>query len=116
MTTGDAMTVEKVLAAARLIPRVPELPRLVFTVNALTQTKERLFPESKNRSRRIRKKLIKRFGGEFRIAPSICQFGDTIYAHPSFEEKFKAQLQERMNSDLESAIFRGIGSIGVTRA
>ena len=37
---------------------------IVYTANALQDSPMRLFPESRHRSARIRKKLIKRFGGE----------------------------------------------------
>lgn len=63
-----------------------------FDANALEETTERNFPPSKNRSARIRKKLIKRFGGEFRKQPCMWQAGNVVYAHPSFEAQIKAAL------------------------
>jgi hypothetical protein len=48
-------------------------------------TTERLFPASRHRSARIRKKLIKRFCAEFRKQPCIWRIGDRIVAHPSFK-------------------------------
>lgn len=62
---------------------------VVFSTTALKETTERLFPASKHRSRRIHKKLIKRFGGEFRKEPCIWKIGDRIVAHPSYEEAFR---------------------------
>ena len=45
---------------------------LPFYVSPLAlKEEERLFPASKHRSRRIHKKLVKRFGGEFRKVPAI---------------------------------------------
>ena len=64
-------------------------PRIVFTPYALKQTAERNFPISRHRSRRIHKKLCKRHGGEFRMAPTIWTVGDVIFAHPSFEEEIQ---------------------------
>lgn len=58
--------------------------RIIEDHNALEATEERLFPASKHRSARIRKKLIKRFGSEFRMRP--CAFivnGDTLFVHPA---------------------------------
>lgn len=58
--------------------------RVITDANCLEETRERLFPESKHRSARIRKKLIKRFGGEFRKRPTMfIVAGDTIICHPA---------------------------------
>jgi len=57
--------------------------RLVFTTTALKLTDKRLFPVSRHRSARIHKKLVKRFGGEFRQAPAIYRVGDVLYVHPA---------------------------------
>lgn len=58
--------------------------RITFSEHALRDTEERLFPRSRHRSARIRKKLIKRFGGEYRKEPVIWQTPAGIVAHPSF--------------------------------
>ncbi len=60
-----------------------------FDMNALEKTEQRLFPSSKHRSKRILKKLIKRFGGEFKMKPCMFQMGNIIIAHPVF----RAELQ-----------------------
>lgn len=62
---------------------------ITFSEAALEATSERLFPESKHRSGRIRKKLIKRFGGEFRMVPCVWQTPMGIIAHPSFKAKLR---------------------------
>lgn len=62
--------------------------RLIVSTNALETTEERLFPASKHRSRRIHKKLVKRFGGEFRKVPAIFRTADTIIMHPAMYEQF----------------------------
>lgn len=46
---------------------------------------ERPFPEIKHRSARIRKKLIKRFGGDFRRVPTMFWMGGVLVAHPVFK-------------------------------
>lgn len=66
--------------------------RIIFSVRALEATKERLFPESKHRSKRIHKKLIKRFGSEFRMQPCMFQTPAGIVAHPSFKAKIEAAI------------------------
>lgn len=64
-------------------------PNIVWTIAATKQGTERLFPASKHRSARIHKKLVKRFGGEFRREPAIYRAGNTIYAHPAFREEYE---------------------------
>lgn len=56
---------------------------IYFTETVLEKTTERLFPESKNRSKRILKKLIKRFGGEYRMKPAIFKIDGKLYCHPA---------------------------------
>lgn len=66
---------------------------IVFDANVLETTKERLFPESKHRSKRIHKKLIKRFGGEFRRVPAMFLIKGQLWAHPALRDQIKAQLE-----------------------
>lgn len=63
--------------------------RIIFSEYALEATDVRLFPASKHRSKRIHKKLVKRFGGEFRKQPCMFRQGDTLIAHPVY----RAELQ-----------------------
>lgn len=63
--------------------------------HALEATKERLFPESKHRSKRIHKKLLKRFGSEFRMKPCIWRMGSKIIAHPVYKTDIERALRER---------------------
>ncbi|MCD0415705.1 hypothetical protein LOC51_00625 [Rubrivivax sp. JA1024] len=57
----------------------------------LATKRVRLFPESRNRSRRIRKKLLKRHGGEFAEAPAMVVVGDQLYVHPDLKAGIEAQ-------------------------
>lgn len=68
--------------------------RIIESPHALETTQERLFPESRHRSARLRKKLIKRHGGEFKRVPCILHAGDAIYAHPSLYGRLIAELRE----------------------
>lgn len=68
---------------------------LTYSVHALEATEERLFPASRHRSRRTRKKLIKRFGGEFKKVPCIWQTPHGIIAHPSFKARIEAQFRSQ---------------------
>lgn len=67
--------------------------RVTVSPHALQETTERLFPASRHRSRRIHKKLVKRFGGEFRRVPAIWQTPQGIVMHPVHY----AALQARMS-------------------
>lgn len=67
---------------------------IVVSSHALVESDERLFPASKHRSARIRKKLIKRFGGEFRKVPAIFKTPYQIIMHPVLY----AQLQQELPS------------------
>ncbi len=71
--------------------------RIICDANCLTESNERLFPTSKHRSKRIRKKLIKRFGGEFRKVPAMFKVGsDTIVAHPAIYAQIQAQTKQAL--------------------
>jgi hypothetical protein len=69
--------------------------RVVFSINCLESTDERLFPESRHRSRRITKKLVKRHGGAFRKRPCMFKSGDTIYAHPIYKSQLEAAFKDQ---------------------
>lgn len=101
MTEG--LTIQKLLDAAKLVKPVPAMPRFIITPNAVKETEERLFPFSRHRSRRIHKKLVKRFGGEFRKMPCIIQIGDTMYVHPAIDAELKQRMTKRIESDMERA-------------
>jgi hypothetical protein len=105
-----AFTIDTLRAVAREMKARDAMapPRIVFTTTALEATTERLFPASRHRSERIRKKLIKRFGGEFRKRPAMWRVGNVIYAHPSFRARLDAAIPaapmpDRTNSSLISA-------------
>lgn len=66
--------------------------RISVTTSALVETHERLFPASKHRSKRIRKKLIKRFGGEFRMKPAAFQTPHGIIMHPTLYAELKQRV------------------------
>lgn len=67
--------------------------RIFYSAHALAETSERLFPHSKHRSRRIHKKLVKRFGGEFRKVPAMFMTPHGLIAHPSLEREIRRALQ-----------------------
>ncbi len=68
-----------------------DLARMIVTTSALVETDERLFPASRHRSKRIRKKLLKRFGGEFRKKPGAFRVGDQLIVHPAIAAALRAR-------------------------
>jgi len=72
---------------------------VIVSDHALKETDERLFPASKNRSARIYKKLVKRFGGEFRKAPAIFRTPTGFVAHPALYARLQAEITTRQHSD-----------------
>ena len=70
--------------------------QVTISESALETTTERLFPESKNRSRRIHKKLVKRHGGEFRKRPAAFNVGGgQLLMHPAVWARLQAELERR---------------------
>jgi len=63
-------------------------------------TDERLFPYSRHRSRRIWKKLRKRYGGEFkhRFVSKAYQMGNTLIVHPIIYEEMKRHAPQSRHS------------------
>lgn len=65
---------------------------IITSYEAMKEGDVRAFPESRNRSARIRKKLMKRFGGEFYKVPCMYWAGGRIIAHPSVYHDLKRRL------------------------
>ena len=70
--------------------------RIVFDTYALEATTERLFPESRHRSKRILKKLRIRIGSEYRMQPCMWRHRDTIFAHPSLRAQLEAATRGQL--------------------
>lgn len=75
--------------------RVPDFMGLPIRTSTacLRETTERLFPASKHRSKRVHKKLVKRFGGEFRTVPAIFKTPVGLICHPAIYAQVVAELQ-----------------------
>jgi len=69
--------------------------QIIVSDHALKETDVRLFPESRHRSKRIRKKLVKRFGGEFKKVPCIYRVGDALVAHPVLYADLKHRVPSK---------------------
>ena len=86
---------------------------IIVSDHALAETDERLFPFSRNRSRRIHKKLVKRFGGEFRKVPTIWKTPRGIIMHPERYAAFQAEMAKKIEARTE-ALFYGALAQGPT--
>lgn len=100
------LTIDTLYAAMDKVNSLPKLPPLHIFVSehALKDSDQRLFPESKNRSRRIHKKLVKRFGGVFRKVPCCIKTPEGIIMHPALYREFQAEMERRVQHSLESAL------------
>ncbi len=85
----SSFTIEKLYEAMRLVREIEDRTPMAFgptqiiqSAYCLKDTTERLFPTSKNRSKRIHKKLVKRHGGEFRKQPAVFRTKDGLICHP----------------------------------
>ena len=86
---------------------VPGL-EIVVSDLALKDSDERLFPQSRHRSRRIHKKLVKRFGGEFRKVPCVWRMEGKILMHPTLYAELQQQTAERLQRHTEQSLFAAL--------
>jgi nucleoside diphosphate kinase len=70
--------------------------KIYYTAAAVQPTEARNFPYSKHRSKRIFKKLIKRYGSEFVMEACILQAGGAIYAHPSMKRRIEDAVRQKL--------------------
>ena len=71
--------------------------KIIVSDRALEETDVRLFPHSPHRSKRIRKKLIKRFGGEFKKVPCIFRTSNAVIMHPHKYREFERTVAAGLN-------------------
>lgn len=83
--------------------------RIIEDVNCLEATDERLFPASRHRSARVRKKLVKRFGGEFRKVPCAFQTARGLFIHPALAAELRRDLKATVARQNLSAFYYGYG-------
>lgn len=79
--------------------------QIIVSEYALEETDVRLFPASKNRSKRIHKKLVKRFGGEFTKRPCVYRAGDRLIMHPVMYERFQREVAAKQRDTHERAFW-----------
>lgn len=73
---------------------------IIFDSNCTKNTKERNFPESKHRSKRILKKLLKRYKHEFKQEPAMFQTNDFIISHPIFKQELSNITKGKVFNDI----------------
>lgn len=78
---------ERVNAEITQQVRVPK--RVFVTLDATEDTDERMFPESRHRSKRLLKKLLKRFGHEYRQRPAVFETDEAIMVHPALANEYQ---------------------------
>lgn len=66
--------------------------RIMVSDHALKDTDQRLFSASRHRSKRVHKKLIKRFGSEFKRVPCIYKTPQGLAVHPTMYAQLKREL------------------------
>lgn len=81
-----AQNIEEIAA---LLKHAPKYKTIRYSDLVTSPTQRRLFPESRHRSKRILKKLLKRYHGEYDREPAIIETPDAIYAHSSFRERIE---------------------------
>lgn len=83
--------------------------RIVSDHNALAETTERLFPASRHRSARIRKKLIQRHGSEFRKVPTAYELANgTLVCHPEISRHIDEALKRTVRDWSERLYTTGL--------
>lgn len=65
---------------------------LIVSDLALEKTAVRNFPESRHRSARIHKKLVKRHGGEYRMKPCMFKTPQGYLCHPAIFPELKRAI------------------------
>lgn len=86
--------------------------RIIQDANCLADTTVRNFPESRHRSARVHKKLVKRFNGEFRKEPAIFKFGGCFVMHPSLYAEFKRQCDAQKRGNGVKGFSWSVGEFG----
>lgn len=110
----EAFTIDKLMEAKRKIdalgPIVPA-PEIVVTDHA-TKDGERFFPKSRHRSKRVEKKLVKRYGGTHRQIPVMYKVGNKMLIHPALWAGVQAKMEVRRQADYESNFYGALGGFG----
>lgn len=68
--------------------------KIMASEYALEETNVRTFPASRHRSRRVHKKLVRRFGGEFLKKPAIFHTPLGLICHPTLYADLQRRIEQ----------------------
>jgi len=87
---------------------------IIITVHARERVPgEWNFKPSRNRSLRLHKKLLKRFGTQERMKPAILVLGPRMLVHPALWARVRAQLQATAVDYREPSLLVGAELFGI---
>jgi hypothetical protein len=72
--------------------------QIIYSDMALKDSDKRKFPTSRHRSKRVHKKLLKRFGGEFVKVPCMYRVHGNIIAHPALKADIERATARNNNA------------------
>lgn len=77
--------------------------RIVYTEAAQLESEERNFAFSKHRSKRVYKKLVKRFGSVFKMKPGALmdETNNVMYVHPSLRVQLEAKTKAMASTPVD---------------
>lgn len=79
----------------KLVDMCPKLPEIRVSEQATEEVYK--FPYSRHRSKRIHKKLCKRFGGQIYRKPCIYRTKDHIFVHPELHKDMMRTITKNMS-------------------
>ena len=112
----ETFTLDKLMAMKRKVEAFGPAPEFHVTPMA-TKDGERFFAESRHRSQRVEKKLVKRYGGAHRQIPAMYKVGNKMLIHPALWAEVRAKMEVRIRDTYEGAFYGnwdGFGGIRVT--
>lgn len=91
------------------------MPRIIVSDQAVDHRHVigRRFPESRHRSRRILKKLIRRHGGEFDYKPASFQIRNTLVIHPTLLRELEAASERRVRDHHDNAVMSALYGVPI---
>lgn len=119
----EAFTFETLRKLMHITRGIPPPPRIIVTPLAVDRTKitGENFKNSRHRSKRVQKKLLKRYGEQFIYAPVCIEHkpSGVTYMHPAIFDELQRQAKmqaQSMERDLEQMFVHSLIGIPVTRS
>lgn len=108
---SSVFTLDKLMEMKRIADDFGPAPEIYITPIATTDG-ERYFPTSRHRSRRIEKKLVKRFGGVYRQVPTCYRVGNQMLVHPALWTELRYRAIEKRNDTNEMNYLNQLTGLG----